>query len=188
KIHEVELTYFNNIRRELSDVQAKLASLSEEKTSLADRVKHADVLSPVRGTVKRLHVNTLGAVVQTGQQVLEIVPLDDTLVLEVKVSPKDIAFLRPDLEAQVKFTAYDYSVYGSLKAKILQIGADTVVDDRGEAYYLVKVRTLETQLGDNLPVIPGMVAQVDIITGKKTLLSYLLRPILKTRATAFRER
>ncbi len=188
KIQEVELTFSNRIRRELSDTQGKLSSISEEKTALADRVKHADVKSPVRGTVKRLYVNTVGGVVQQGKEVIEIVPLDDALVLEVKVSPKDIAFLRPDLEAQVRFTAYDFSTYGSLDAVVEQIGADTVIDDKGNAFYMVRVRTLKSELGDNLPIIPGMVAQVDIVTGQKTLLTYLLKPILRAKSSALKER
>ena len=188
RIHEVELAFYNQVRRELSEVQAKLSSLTEEKTTLADRVMHADVKSPVRGTVNRLYVNTLGAVVQPGKEVVEIVPLDDILVLEAKINPKDIAFLRPGLKAQVKFTAYDYAIYGSLEAVVDQIGADTVVDEQGNAYYMVRVHTLKPELGENLPVIPGMVAQVDIITGQKTLLTYLLKPILRAKAMAFRER
>jgi adhesin transport system membrane fusion protein len=188
RIHEVELAFYNQVRRELSEVQAKLSSLNEEKTTLADRVMHADVKSPVRGTVNRLYVNTLGAVVQPGKEVVEIVPLDDILVLEAKINPKDIAFLRPGLKAQVKFTAYDYAIYGSLEAVVDQIGADTVVDEQGNAYYMVRVHTIKPELGENLPIIPGMVAQVDIITGQKTLLTYLLKPILRAKAMAFRER
>ncbi len=188
KIQEVELTFNNRIRRDLSETLATLSGLSEEKLALADRVKHAEVRSPVRGTVKRLLVNTVGGVVQPGKDVAEIVPLDDTLVLEVRVNPKDIAFLRPDQKAQVRFSAYDYSIYGSLEARVERIGADTIIDERGNAYYLVRVRTLAPDLGENLPIIPGMMAQVDIITGDKTLLAYLLKPILKAQANALRER
>ena len=188
KVQEVELTFFNRIRRELSETTTRLGSLVEEKTALADRVKHADVCSPVRGTVKRLFVNTVGGVVQQGKEVVEVVPLDDTLVLEVKINPKDIAFLRPDLIAQVRFTAYDFSIYGSLEAVVETIGADTVVDERGNAYYIIRVRTLKSELGENLPIIPGMVAQVDILTGKKTVLSYLLKPILRAKSNSFGER
>ncbi|PLY02970.1 MAG: HlyD family type I secretion periplasmic adaptor subunit [Desulfuromonas sp.] len=188
KIQEVELSFYNKIRRELSETMTTIGSLAEEKTALADRVKHAVVRSPVRGTVKRLYVNTVGGVVQQGKEVVEIVPLDDTLVLEVKVNPKDIAFLRPDLPAKVRFTAYDFAVYGSMEAVVENIGADTVVDDRGNAFYIVRVRTLKSELGDNLPIIPGMMAQVDILTGKKTLLTYLLKPILRAKTNSLGER
>lgn len=188
KIQEVELTFYNQIRRDLSETKAKLGGLFEEKATLADRVKHAEVRSPVRGTVKRLFINTVGGVVKEGQEVVEVVPLDDALVLEVKVNPKDIAFLRPDLTAQVRFTAYDFSIYGSLDAVVETIGADTVIDERGNAFYVIRVRTLQAELGENLPIIPGMMAQVDIMTGRKTVLSYLLKPILRAKANALGER
>jgi adhesin transport system membrane fusion protein len=188
KIQEVKLNFDNRVRRELSETLAKLASLSEEKLGLADRVKHADVVSPVRGTVKRLLVNTVGAFVQPGKEILEVVPLDDRLVLEVRINPKDIGFLRPGQKAQVRFSAYDFAIYGSLEGTVEQIGADSVIDERGEAYYLARVRTTKPNLGLDMPVIPGMVATVDVITGQKTLLAYLLKPILRARFSALRER
>ncbi len=188
KIQEVELNVRNQLRNELSDTMGKLGSLSEGSLALADKVKHAEVRSPVRGTVKRLLVNTVGGVVQPGKEVVEIVPLDDALVLETKVTPKDIAFLHPGQRAMVKFTAYDFSIYGGLEADLEQISADTVVDEKGNAFYLVRVRTHKSSLGKDLPIIPGMVAQVDVLTGKKTILSYLLKPVLKAKANAMTER
>lgn len=188
KIQEVKLIFNNRIRRDLSETLATLSGLSEEKLGLADRVKHAEVRSPVHGRVKRLLVNTVGGVVQPGKDVIEIVPLDDSLVLEVQVHPKDIGFLRPEQKAQVRFSAYDYAIYGSLEAQVERIGADTIIDERGNFFYLVRVRTLKPSLGENLPIIPGMMAQVDIITGDKTLLTYFLKPILRAQATALRER
>ncbi len=188
KIQEVELNVRNQLRNELSDTMGKLGSLSEGSRALADKVKHAEVRSPVRGTVKRLLVNTVGGVVQPGKEVVEIVPLDDALVLEAKVKPKDIAFLRPGQPAMVKFTAYDFSIYGGLEAELEHISADTVVDDKGNAFYVIRVRTKNASLGDNLPIIPGMVAEVDILTGKKTVLSYLLKPVLRAKGNAMTER
>lgn len=188
KIREVELNVRNQLRNELSDTMAKLASLSEGGRALADKVKHAEVRSPVRGTIKRLLINTVGGVVQPGKEIVEIVPLDDALLLEAQVKPKDIAFLRPGQAALVKFTAYDFSIYGGLEAEVEHISADTVTDDKGNAFYLVRVRTLETSLGENLPIIPGMVAEVDVLTGKKTVLSYLLKPVLRAKANAMTER
>ena len=187
-IQDVELAFRNAARNELSDTRAKLNSLSEGSLALVDRVKHAEVKSPMRGTVKRLLVNTVGGVVQPGKEVAEVVPLDEALLLEAKINPKDIAFLRPGQPAEVKFTAYDFSIYGGLKATVEQIGADTVMDDRGNAFYVVRVRTTKSSLGDNLPIIPGMVAQVDVLTGKKTILSYLLKPVLRAKANALTER
>lgn len=188
KIQEVELNVRNQLRNELSDTMSKLASLSEGSRALADRVKHAEVRAPVRGTVSRLLVSTVGAVVQPGKEVVEIVPLDDALILEAKVLPQDIAFLRPGQEAIVKFTAYDFAIYGGLEATLEHIGADSVTDDKGNAFYVVRVRTRDTSLGDGLPIIPGMMAQVDILTGKKTILSYLLKPVLRAKANAMTER
>ncbi|NMF90951.1 HlyD family type I secretion periplasmic adaptor subunit [Aromatoleum petrolei] len=188
KIQEVELTVRNVQRNELSDTMAKLGALTEGGRALEDRVKHAEVRSPVRGTVKRLLVNTVGGVVQPGKEVVEIVPLDDALILEAQVKPKDIAFLRPGQNALVKFTAYDFAIYGGLDAVVEHIGADTVTDEKGNAFYTVRVRTLKSSLGESLPIIPGMVAEIDILTGKKTILSYLLKPVLRAKANALSER
>jgi adhesin transport system membrane fusion protein len=188
KINEVQLTGRNTMSAELSETMSKLASMTQGGRALEDKVKHADIKSPVRGTVKRLLVNTVGAVVQPGKEVVEVVPLDDTLILEVQIAPKDIGFLRAEQEAMVKFSAYDFSIYGGLAAQVFLIGADSVLDEKGNAFYHVRVRTKKTNLGPNLPVIPGMVAQVDIMTGKKTVLSYLLKPVLRAKANALTER
>lgn len=189
KIQEVELTFRNTARSELSEVNAKLNALSEGSTALEDRVKQTEIRSPVNGTVKQLKVNTVGGVVQPGKDVIELVPSDDALLLEARVLPRDIAFLRPGQKALVKFTAYDFAVYGGLDATLEQIGADSVVDEKGNAFFVVKVRTLSNTIGQQkLPIIPGMVAEVDILTGKKTVLSYLLKPILRAKAKALTER
>lgn len=188
KVTEVELVARNAHSNELSDTLAKLGSLSESSSALEDRVSKAEVKSPVRGKVKRLLVNTIGGVVQPGTELVEIVPLDDALFLEAKILPKDIAFLRPQQPAIVKFTAYDYAIYGGLDAVVEQIGADTIIDENGNAYYNIRVRTYETELGEDLPIIPGMVAQVDVLTGKKSILSYLLKPVLRARSNALSER
>ena len=188
KIQEVELAVRNQWRSEQSETLSKLGSLSEGARGLQDRVKHAEIRSPVRGTVKRLLVNTVGGVVQPGKEVVEIVPLDDALILEARVKPKDIAFLRPQQPAVVKFSAYDFSIYGGLDAVVEHISADTVTDAKGNAFYIVRVRTLESALGEGLPIIPGMVADVDILTGRKTVLSYLAKPVLRAKANALTER
>ena len=188
KIQEVELNFRNQARREAAETQAKLNSLSQGSTSLADKVKQAVLRSPVHGTVKRLLVNTVGGVVQAGRDVIEIVPLEGALVLEAKMQARDIAFLRPGQRALVKFSAYDFAIYGGLEATLEQIAADSVTDERGNTFYTVRVRTKQAQLGPNLPIIPGMVAEVDIITGKKSVLSYLLKPVLRAKQGALRER
>mgnify|MGYP001160737186 FL=1 len=192
KVSEVELAFRNLRGAELAETMAKLSGLNEGGTALADKVSKTDIRSPVRGIVKRLLINTQGGVVQPGREVVEIVPVDDTLVIEAKVRPQDIAFLRPLQPALVKFTAYDSAIYGGLAAKVENIGADTVIEEqgaqRGEAFYMVRVRTVESSLGPNLPIMPGMVAEVDINTGRKSLLSYLLKPVLRAKAAAFTER
>ncbi|WP_101048799.1 HlyD family type I secretion periplasmic adaptor subunit [Macromonas nakdongensis] len=188
RIEEVQLNARNQMGAELSDTMSRLSALSEGGRALADKVAKAEIKSPVRGTVKRLLVNTVGGVVQPGREVVEIVPLDDALVLEARITPKDIAFLRPGLEATIKFTAYDFAIYGGLKADVENIGADSVVDDKGNAFYIVRLRTRQSSLGEGLPIIPGMVAQVDILTGKKTVLAYLLKPVLRAKANALSER
>ena len=189
KIQEVELTFRNTARSELSEANAKLSALSEGSAALEDRVKQTEIRSPVNGTVKQLKVNTVGGVVQPGRDVIELVPSDDALLLEARVLPRDIAFLRPGQKALVKFTAYDYAIYGGLEATLELISADSVVDEKGNAFFLVRVRTLSTTIGNQkLPIIPGMVAEVDILTGKKSVLSYLLKPILRAQSRALTER
>jgi adhesin transport system membrane fusion protein len=188
KIEEVELNARNEVRKELADTMAKLNAFTEGSVALADKVKHAAVRSPVKGTVKRLMVNTVGGVVQPGRDLVEVVPLDDALILEARVAPKDIAFLRPGQPAMVKFTAYDFSTYGGLDAKLEHIGADSITDERGNTYFLVRVRTNRSSLGANLPIIPGMMAEVDIVTGKKSILTYLLKPVLRAKQAALTER
>lgn len=188
KIQETELAFRNEARRDLSEAMGKLNALNEGSTALTDRVDKAQVKSPVRGRVQRLLANTVGGVVQPGKDIVEIVPLDDTLVLEARVQPRDIAFILPGQHAMVKFSAYDFSIYGGLDAKVENISPDTVVDEKGNAFYVVRVRTNRPDFGDKLPVIPGMTAEVDILTGQKTVLSYLLKPVLKAKAYALRER
>jgi len=188
KIQETELTFRNEARRDLAEVMGKLNALTEGRVALTDKVDKAQVKSPVRGRVQRLLANTVGGVVSPGKDIVEVVPLDDALVLEARVLPKDIGFIHPEQVAMVKFTAYDFSIFGGLEAKVENISPDTVIDEKGNAYYVVRVRTLKSQLGDQLPIIPGMTAEVDILTGKKSVLSYLLKPVLRGKAYAFTER
>jgi membrane fusion protein, adhesin transport system len=185
---EAELTFRNEARVELAEATGKLNALTENAVGLADKVAKSQIKSPVRGRVQRLLANTVGGVVQPGKDIVEIVPLDDTLVLEARVHPKDIAFIRPEQKATVKFSAYDFSIYGGLEAKVENISPDTVVDEKGNAFYLVRVRTAKAGFNDALPIIPGMTAEVDVLTGNKSVLSYLLKPVLKVRDGALRER
>jgi adhesin transport system membrane fusion protein len=149
------------------------------------------VRSPVRGTIKTLKIATIGGVIQPGADLAEIVPLEDTLLVEAQVRPADIAFLAPGLPAMVKITAYDFSIYGGLAGVVEDISADTIVNERDESVYRVRVRTDRNYLGAEaqpLRIIPGMTAQVDVLTGEKTVLDYLLKPILRARSRALTER
>jgi adhesin transport system membrane fusion protein len=188
KVQETELVFRNEARKELAEVLGRLNALTEGAVALADKVDKSQIKSPVRGRVQRLLANTVGGVVQPGKDLVEIVPLDDVLVLEAKVQPRDIAFIHPGQDATVKFTAYDFSIYGGMDAKVENISPDSVIDERGNAYYLVRVRTVQPSLGDKLPIIPGMTAEVDVLTGKKSVMSYLLKPVLKAKELALRER
>ncbi len=191
KINETRGRYRSEALSQLNEARTELSKTEASGKAIEDRVNRTLVTSPVRGIVQQLMVNTIGGVIQPGNDLVEIVPLDDTLLVEAKIRPQDIAFLRPGQEAMVKFTAYDYTIYGGLKAKLEQISPDTVTDKDGKSFYVIRLRTEKNHLGSDekpLIIIPGMVASVDIITGKKTILSYLLKPILRARAEAFRER
>lgn len=188
KLNEVELVFKNKIREELTEVTTRIKGLYESSVGLSDRVAQTAVRSPVHGTVKRLFFNTIGGVVVPGKEVVEIVPVDEALLLEARIKPKDIAFLTLGQTAIVKFTAYDFAIYGGLEASVTHIGADTVMDEDGNPFYTVRVRTVKPNFGKDKPIIPGMVAQVDILTGKKSILSYLLKPVLRAKAYALTER
>ncbi len=188
KISEVELSMLNRWNSELSDSILKLEALRQSEAGLADRVAQTEVRSPVKGTVQRLLVNTVGGILQPGSDILEIIPLDDQLIIEAKILPKDIAFLHPGQPAMVKFTAYDFAIYGGMTAKVVLISADTITDEKDNTYYLVRLKTDQNQFSQDLSIIPGMITQVDIITGKKTVLEYLLKPILRATSQAMTER
>jgi adhesin transport system membrane fusion protein len=190
-LRELRLTFLNKAKAELNEVSSQLGEDAASSIALKDRLDRTQVRSPVNGIVNRLLINTVGGVVQPGMNLIEIVPSEGTLLIEAKIKPSDIAFLRPDQQAKVKITAYDYTVYGGLDAKLEHIGSDSITDDKGNSYYLVKLRTDKSYLGPKekpLPIISGMVATVDILTGKKTVLSYLLKPVLRAKHMALRER
>jgi adhesin transport system membrane fusion protein len=191
KMQESEVTFRSDALKELNETRTQLQKITATSVAIQDKVTRTTVTSPVRGVIKQLKVNTIGGVVQPGSDMLEIVPLDDSLLIEAKVRPQDVAFLHPGQKAMVKFTAYDYTIYGGLKANLELISADTISDEEGNSFYLIQVRTEKSHLGSEehpLLIIPGMVASVDIITGEKSVLAYLLKPVLKARAEAMRER
>lgn len=176
---------------ELAATQIEMSTIEQTLGALTDRQSRTEITSPVNGLIKDIKIHTIGGVVQPGQQVIEIVPLNDQLLVEANVRPGDIAFLHPGQKAVVKITAYDFSIYGGLKGELVDISADTITNEKGESFYRVRVRTDDTSLkrkGEILPIIPGMVATIDILTGKKTVMQYIMKPLIKTVSTAMHER
>jgi adhesin transport system membrane fusion protein len=170
--------------REMNEIKERLSALTERKT-------RTELKSPVNGIVQDITVNTIGGVVRPGEDLIRIVPRDDQLIVEAKIKPSDRAFIYPGQQAVIKITAYDFSIYGSLKGEVLDISADTFTQEDGQSFYRVRLRTHETELkrkGEVLPIIPGMVAQVDILTGEKTVMQYLMKPFIKTLDNAMSER
>ena len=172
--------------------QLEIQGLEQSNIYSADQLTRTTIKSPVNGAVKKLHVVTLGGVIQPGMTIMEIVPIEDNLLIEARVKPNDIAFLKIGQEATVKVSAYDFSTYGGIKGILEQISADTMIDEKyGESYFLIKVRTDKNYIvrdEKHLPIIPGMTAEVDVLTGRKSVLSYLMKPLLKTKQNALRER
>ena len=177
---------------ELNKIKADLDSVKENNVASSDKVARTIVRSPMNGIVKKVNVTTVGGIIQPGMDILEVVPIENNLKVEAQVKPSDIAFLRPGQKAIVKITAYDFSIYGGLPATLEQISADTLTDEKkNESFYRIQVRTNTNFLGSAekpLPIIPGMVASVEILTGKKTVLDYLLKPFLKAKEKSLRER
>ncbi len=192
QVQEQDLLFRQEALSEMTNKLAELSVVQETMRGAEDRVQRTNIRSPVDGVVNDLHVNTIGAYVSAGSDLLDVVPLEDALLVEARVRPSDIAFLRPGQEATVKLTAYDFSIYGGLEGEVTHISADSMLDEETrEPYYIVLVETDTAWLehnGEEHPIMPGMVAQVDILTGEKSILDYLLKPINKARHEALRER
>ncbi|MGE5471155.1 MAG: HlyD family type I secretion periplasmic adaptor subunit [Bacteroidota bacterium] len=191
KVEGAQAKFRSDAATELSQARTELEGTNASSLAMTDRLERTTVRSPVHGIVKQIKVTTVGGVIQPGMDVMEIVPIEDNLLVEAKVRPADVAFLRPGQPAMVKVTAYDYSIYGGLQATLETITADSITNDKGESFYLVRVRTASNRFGSSekpLPIIPGMLTTVHIQTGKKSILKYLLKPIIKARSEALRER
>jgi adhesin transport system membrane fusion protein len=191
RINEVKAKARAEASTEMAAANAELDSLGNVLTVGQDKVQRTQMRSPVKGTVKQLKVNSIGGVIKPGEDVIEIVPAGDKLLVEARVRPADIAFIHPGQKAMVKITAYDFSIYGGLVGQVQEISADTIQDPKGESFYRVKIKTDETSVehrGKVLPIIPGMMAQVNILTGEKSVWAYLMKPLLKARQDAFTER
>lgn len=197
QITERKNQYQEAANSELNRLELELAQTTENLVGRADVVERTTITAPVRGTVKNVRVTTIGGVIQPGEDIMEIVPLEDQLLVEGKIKPSDVAFLHPGLPATVKITAYDFGIYGGLTGRVQLISPGTLKDDQKAAagkqddtYYRVLVLTDKSFLeagGKKLPIIPGMIAKVEVKTGEKTILDYLLKPVLKAQE-AFRER
>ncbi|MFO8046800.1 MAG: HlyD family type I secretion periplasmic adaptor subunit [Halomonas sp.] len=189
QLSELGLERRSDWRNDLAQTLGEINALDESSAGLQDRVLLAEVRSPVDGVVQRLNINTIGGVAQQGQEVVEIVPSDDQLLVEARIAPQDIAFLKPGQPATIKLTAYDFAIYGGLQAELDHISADTITDDNDNTFYLVRVRALEgAEVNQELAVIPGMTAQVDIMTGKRTVMQFMLKPVLRAWSDSMGER
>lgn len=183
--------YQKSALEEYDNSKAMLEALLETIKGFQDRVVRTEVRSPVRGTINSIHINTVGRVIKAGEDIMEIVPLEDNLLIEANVKPSDIASIFPGQDAVVKITAYDFGSYGGLDGKVERIGVDTMMNERGESFYKIKVRTNKNSLevgGEEKPIIPGMITEVDILSGKKTVLEYLLTRFRRTQQRALKEK
>ena len=194
KITQRNDKFQTEVSKDLQEVESELKKVNSRLVSDNDKLSKTIVRSPVNGIVKQIKINTIGGVVKSGDTLMEIVPDSNILLVEAKIDPKDIAFINPTQKVIVKITAYDFSIYGGLEGKIVEISADSIKDEDskdGKTYYKVVVKTTKNHLernGNILPIIPGMIASVDIVTGKKTIMDFLLKPILKTKQGALHER
>ncbi|WP_044410516.1 HlyD family type I secretion periplasmic adaptor subunit [Thiomicrospira microaerophila] len=190
RLDEIQQKFSNEAKEDLNFTLAQISQLESVQVALEDKVVRTAIRAPVGGVISELLVSSLGEVVQPGSDIVKIVPVDDFLVLETKIQPSDIGFIYSGLKARVRFTAYDFSIYGALDGYVERVSADTVTDDQGNSYYVARIRTHKNYLGQEsapLPLMAGMVASVDVIVGKQTVLDYLMKPILKTKDTALRE-
>jgi len=191
RIREIKSAARAQAQTELSAKSIELSEIKQRLSALTNRKERTELISPVNGVVQELGVNTIGGVVRPGEDIVKIIPKDDKLIVEAKVKPSDRAFIYPTQKAIVKITSYDFSIYGGLKGEVLDISADTIEDEQGNTFYRVRLQTYESELkrkGEVLPIIPGMIASVDILTGKKTVMQYLLKPLIKTLDRSFSER
>lgn len=190
KLEQARLEFRNKTKRELNEVLAEISRIAEAQNALGDRVSRTTLRSPVKGIVQRLYTNTIGGVITPGSEIMEIVPFEDTLLVEGRIKPADIADIGVGQDARLKFTAYDFAIHGSVKGTVAFVSADTITDDEGMSYYLARIRPEKPYLGHKskqMPIKVGMASEVDIITDKKTILEYLLKPINRGLERALKE-
>jgi len=190
KLEQARLEFRNKAKLELNEVTAELSRIAETQTALQDRVSRTTIRSPVKGVVQRLYANTIGGVIAPGAEIMDIVPREDALLIEVRIKPADIAYINVGQEARLKFTAYDFAIHGSLGGIVSFVSADTVTDEEGVSFYVARVRPEKSYLGvktNPMAIKVGMTSETDIITDKKTILEYLLKPIHRGLQRALRE-
>ena len=188
-----KIDYQNKAKEELSKTDSELGRIDTSALPLSDQVDRSKIVAPATGVIKQMFITTVGGVVRPGMDIAEIVPTEDSLLIETKIKPADIAFLHPGQKAIVKFSAYDFSIYGGMIGKVFQISSDTIIDQqKQESYYLVKIKIDQKEAVNSklakVEIIPGMTANIDIVTGKKTILQYLMKPIIKARQNALTEK
>ena len=179
----------SEVQEKLNASSAELSQLRANNEAIKDKVQRTVIESPVEGVVKSVFANTTGGVIQPGETMIEIVPFDKEMLVEVKITPQDIAFIKPGLPALVKLTAYDFVIYGGISGELTHISADTLTDEEGNSHYIgfVSLPSMVSDSGHYLEIIPGMQASVDIIAGSKTIMQYWLKPILRAQASSMRE-
>ncbi|EHH1188518.1 HlyD family type I secretion periplasmic adaptor subunit [Vibrio vulnificus] len=184
----IALDFRTKARGQLNEVVAEFARLQESQSAIADQLRRTEILSPVDGTVKDVLIRSIGGVVRPGEPIMELVPLDSRLIVEARIAPQDIAYVKVGLEATVKFTAYDFVIYGGQKGKVVYVSADSLKTEEGDPYYRAHIELMADDASQqNFRIIPGMQAMVDILSGEKTVLSYWLKPLLRAKETALRE-
>lgn len=193
RLSDIDTTFRTTAQNDFTAALIEVKSFEQQMPALQDRKSRSEIRSPVRGIVKDIRIQTDGGsgVIRPGDAIMEIVPLDEQLVVEARIKPSDVAFLHPGQKATVKITAYDFSIYGGLEGELTGISADTITDEQGESFYQIRVTTNDntiTRNGQDLPIIPGMVASIDILTGEKTVMEYIMKPLVKTLSQAMSER
>ena len=186
-----ENKFKSQVLGELNEIESQISQLKENLTAIGDRVDRSEVRSPVDGVVNKVAIKTIGGIIEPAMQLVEVVPLDDELKIIARVLPQEIAFLRQGQEANIKISAYDSQRYGALKGVLTRIGANSVTDKEGNVAFEIELEANQNYLGTKenpLPITPGMVAEVEIITGERTILSYLAKPVLRAKDKALTER
>lgn len=191
ELARIQSDYTKEVLTKRNESKAKLEQIAQNLVAIEDKIRRTNILSPVAGIINKVNFKTIGGVIRSGEPIIEIVPNQNELIVEANVAPKDIGFIHPGQEATVKLTAYDFSIYGGLKGVVEHISADTITDERGDSFYTIRVRTSDRTLqtsGQELKVIPGMQVEVDILTGEKTVLDYIFKPLLRAKMNALTER